>query len=201
MKVTAKIISTLFHPLIIPLVGVLIIFNSDSYLNYALSNETKLSILLLVAMNTLIVPFFVSLFLLITKKIKSFNMETNEERVLPYAFTVLFYIFTLFRLYKEPIPPIIFKFVVGATLAVILAFIINFRWKISAHMIGIGGLIGALISIALLLGVYIIPYVIGGFIVAGLLGSARLVLDAHTPTQIYTGFVLGMLCQFAVLYF
>ena len=201
MKVVAKILSTLFHPLTIPLIGILIILNSNSYLNYAVPREVKIAILLLVAMNTLIVPFFVSLLLLMTKKIRSFNMETNEERVLPYAFTVLFYIFTIVRLYKEPIPPIIFKFIIGATLAVILAFIINFRWKISAHMIGIGGLIGALISISLLLGVYIIPYVIGGFIIAGLLGSSRLILDAHTPAQIYTGFVLGMLCQFAVLYF
>jgi membrane-associated phospholipid phosphatase len=161
----------------------------------------KIAILLLVAVNTLIFPFFLTLLLLLTKKIKSFDMETNKERIFPYAFTILFYFFTLLRLYKEPIPPIIFNFIIGATLSVILAFLINFKWKISAHMIGIGGLIGALISVALLLEVYITPYIILGFIAAGILGTSRLILKAHTPTQIYVGFFLGLLCQFTIIYF
>ena len=201
MKQTAKIISTVFHPLIIPSIGLMIIFNTNSYINYAIPAELKRATLLLISISTFIIPLLISLLFINKRLINSLEMETRKERILPYSFTILFYIFTMFIIKKAPLPPIIFDFVIGATLSVVLAFIINFRWKISAHMIGIGGLIGALISIALLLKVYLTPFIIAGFLIAGLLGSSRLILQAHTPAQIYTGFVLGILCQFIVLYF
>jgi len=201
MKQAAKIISTIFHPLIIPTIGLMIIFNTNSYINYAIPEELKRATLLLIGISTFIIPLLISLLFLNKRLINSLEMETQKERIFPYSFTILFYIFTLYIIKKAPLPPIIFDFVIGATLSVVLAFIINFRWKISAHMIGIGGLIGALISVSLLLEVYITPYIIIGFIIAGLLGSARLILNAHNPAQVYTGFVLGMLCQFIVLYF
>jgi len=201
MKTTAKIISILFHPAILPTIGLLIIFNTNSYINYTIAPELKQALLLLVLMNTMIIPIFLSLVLILTKKIDNLEMETQKERYYPYIFTIIFYLFTLFRLYEEPISPIIFNFMIGATISVILAFIVNFKWKISAHMIGIGGLIGALISIALLLGVYIIPMLLASIFVAGLLGTSRLILKAHTPAQIYIGFILGVLCQITSMYF
>lgn len=201
MKTAAKIISILFHPLIIPTLGIFILFNTNSYLNYVIPSEIKKAILLLIIISTFIIPTLVSLLLLNTKIITSLKMETKRERVIPYAFTILFYFFTLYMLNKSPIPPLIFKFIIAATLAVILAFTINFKWKISAHMIGIGGLLGALISVSLLLHVYLIPIISLIFIVAGLIASSRLILNAHTPTQIYLGFLLGFICQFSVIYF
>ena len=201
MKTAAKIISTIFHPLIIPTIGLFIIFNTNSYINYAVPKELKQAILLLTGISTFVIPFLISLMFLNKNLIQSLEMETSKERIFPYAFTIVFYIFTLFMLKKSPIPPIIFNFVIGATLSVILAFIINFKWKISAHMIGIGGLIGALIAVTLLLEIYILPYIIVGFIVAGVLGTSRLILKAHSPTQIYVGFILGVICQLIVIYF
>lgn len=201
MKTAAKIISTIFHPLLIPTIGLFIIFNTNSYVNYAVPKELKQAILLLTGISTFVIPFLISLMFLNKKFIQSLEMETPKERIFPYAFTIVFYIFTLFMLKKSPIPPIIFNFVIGATLSVILAFIINFKWKISAHMIGIGGLIGALIAVTLLLEIYILPYIIIGFIIAGMLGTSRLILKAHSPAQIYVGFVLGAICQLSAIYF
>ena len=68
-------------------------------------------------------------------------------------------------------------------------------------MIGIGGLVGALFCIALLLEVYITPYIIISLLAAGFIGTSRLILKAHTPPQIYTGFAIGVFCQFIILYF
>lgn len=201
MKTTAQLISFLFHPLIIPTLGIFIFFNTDSYLNYAISEEMKNAVLLLVAISTFIIPTLVSFLLLNKKIISTLEMETQQERRVPYIFTIIFYFFTLYMLNKAPIPPLIFKFIVATTIAIILAFIINFKWKISAHMIGIGGLIGALITVSLLLHTFILPIIIILFVVAGLIGSARLILNAHTPAQIYVGFILGFACQFGVLYF
>jgi len=201
MKITAKIISIIFHPLIMPIFGLLIIFNTDSYINYAIPDELKRAVILLVGTSTFIIPLLISLLLLNRKLINSLEMETQKERVIPYAFTIIFYVFTLYLLRKAPIPPIIFNFVTGATLSVIMAFIINIKWKVSAHMIGVGGLIGALVCISIILEVYITPFIVIALIVAGLIGSSRLILKAHNPLQIYIGFAIGLLCQILTLYF
>ena len=201
MKLAAKIFSSVFHPLLMPVIGVLIIFNTDSYINYSIPFELKKAVLLLITVSTFVTPLLISLLLLQRKIIKSLEMETTKERIIPYAFTIIFYVFTLFMLKRAPLPPIIFYFIIGATLSVILAFIINIKWKVSAHMIGIGGLIGALIAISLKMEVYVTQYIVLALIAAGLVGSSRLVLKAHTQAQLYVGFILGLVCQVMVIYF
>jgi membrane-associated phospholipid phosphatase len=201
MKIAAKIISTLFHPLIMPVIGLVIIFNTDSYINYAIPPELKKAVIVLIGISTFIIPLFISLLLLNRKLINSLEMETQKERVIPYAFTIIFYVFTLYMLKQAPIPPLIFKFIIGATFSVIIAFVVNIKWKISAHMIGIGGLVGALLCISILLEIYITPFIILALLIAGLVGSSRLILKAHTQSQIYAGFVVGIICQVISLYY
>lgn len=201
MKIAAKIISSIFHPLLMPIVGVLIIFNVDSYISYSVPSDLKKAVLLLIGVSTFITPLLISLLLLQRKIIKSLDMETTKERIIPYAFTIIFYVFTLYMLKRAPLHPIIFYFIIGATLSVILAFIINIKWKISAHMIGIGGLVGALIAISLSMEVYVTQYIVLALIAAGLVGTSRLVLKAHTQAQLFAGFILGLISQVLVIYF
>lgn len=201
MNVAAKIISIIFHPLLMPVFGLLIIFNTDSYINYVIPIELKQAVLILVAVSTFVIPVLITLLLLNRKFINSIEMETQKERVIPYAFTIIFYIFTLYMLKRVAIPPIIFHFIIGATFSVILAFIINIKWKISAHMIGVGGLVGALISISFALEIYVTPFIVLALIAAGLVGTSRLILKAHTQAQIYAGFLLGIVCQILVIYY
>lgn len=201
MKIAAKIISYVFHPLIMPVIGLSIIFNTDSYINYAVPQELKQAVIILVGASTFLIPLLISLLLLNRKIINSLEMETQKERIIPYSITIIFYVFTLYMLKQAHIPPIIFNFIIGATLSIIIAFVINIKWKISAHMIGIGGLVGALLCVSILLEIYITPFFILSLLVAGLVGSARLILKAHTPSQVYAGFAIGVICQIVVLYF
>jgi membrane-associated phospholipid phosphatase len=201
MKIAAKIISHVFHPLIMPIIGLTIIFNTDSYINYAVPQELKQAVLILVGATTFIIPLLIALLLLNRKLINSLEMETRRERIFPYSITISFYVFTLYMLKQAPVPAIVFNFIVGATLSIIIAFVINMKWKISAHMIGIGGLVGALLCVSILLEIYITPYITLSLLVAGLIGSSRLVLRAHTPSEVYTGFIVGVVCQLVVLYF
>lgn len=201
MRSVANLISYVFHPLIIPTLGMLIIFNSNSYVNFAIPYELKKAVVMLVAISTFIIPTLITLLLFNRGYIQSVEMVTTKERYLPYGFTVVFYFFTIYMLQKAPIPPIIFNFMIGATVSVIIAFIINLKWKISAHMIGIGGLTGALIAISFLLDLNLMPYITLSLFISGLVGSSRLFLNAHTPAQVYTGFFLGLTCQVFSIYF
>ena len=60
-------------------------------------------------------------------------------------------------------------------------------------MIGIGGMTGALIGISLSLHVDLQALILLFVFLSGLAGYARLKLKAHTQTQIYSGFVCGLL--------
>lgn len=200
-KTAAKIFSYVFHPLIIPTLGMMIIFNTNSYVNFAIAYELKKAVIVLVGLSTFIIPTLTTLLLQNRGYIKSVEMETTKERILPYGFTIIFYFFTIYMMLKAPIPPIIFNFMIGALVSVILAFIINLRWKISAHMIGMGGLTGALIAISFLLSVNLIPFIALAILISGLVASSRLILNAHDPLQLVSGFFLGIFCQVFSIYF
>ncbi|TXB64011.1 hypothetical protein FRY74_12220 [Vicingus serpentipes] len=201
MERIAKIISYCFQPLIMPSLGLLIFFNSNSYINFAIPKELKDAALTLVAMSTFVVPVIITLLLLNRGYISSLEMPTRKERILPYGFTIAFYFFTIYMLKQAPIPPLVFDFMIGGVASVICAFIINLKWKVSAHMTGIGGLLGALISTSILLEVDLISYVILSIFVSGLIASSRLILNAHTPLQLIAGFFLGFGCQVIAIYF
>ena len=200
LKTAAKFFSYVFHPLIIPTLGMIIIFNSNSYVNFAIPFELKKAVVILVGLSTFVIPTLFTLFLQNRGYIKTIEMETTKERVIPYGFTVIFYFFTIYMMIKAPIPPIIFNFMIGALVSVILAFVVNLKWKISAHMIGIGGLVGALIATSFLLNVNLISYITLSILIAGLVASSRLILNAHSPNQLIVGFLMGMICQVFSIY-
>ena len=68
-------------------------------------------------------------------------------------------------------------------------------------MIGIGGVAGGLFALSshsytnLLMPMAII------FILAGLLGTARLIYGSHNQSQVYVGFLAGFVVEFMVVYF
>lgn len=200
-KTAAKVFSYIFHPLIIPTIGMIIIFNTNSYVNFAIPYELKRAVIILVGLSTFIIPSLITLLLQNRGYIKSVEMETTKERFLPYGFTIIFYFFTIYMLQKAQIPPIVFKFMIGALVSVILAFIINIKWKISAHMIGMGGLSGALIAVSFVLNVNIISYVALAILISGIVASSRLILNAHTQKQLIVGFIVGLICQVFSIYF
>jgi membrane-associated phospholipid phosphatase len=67
-------------------------------------------------------------------------------------------------------------------------------------MVGIGGFTGALIALSLLLKVNMQYYIIASVLVSGIIGYARLSLQAHSPKQIYIGWFTGLLVSFIILF-
>ncbi|MCB9335344.1 MAG: hypothetical protein H6586_04295 [Flavobacteriales bacterium] len=201
MRQLAIFFSFVFHPLLIPALGLIIVFNSNSYVNYAIPLELKQATLLLVTVTTFVIPSLITLLLLHRNMISSIEMPTSKERILPYGFTIVFYILTIYLLKRAPIPQIIFDFMIGALISVFSAFFINLKWKISAHMIGIGGLSSALICMAFVLNTDLFLFVVLAFFASGLVASSRLFLEAHTPKQLIAGYILGASCQIFAIYF
>ena len=81
-------------------------------------------------------------------------------------------------------------------MALALTTVITLRWKISAHMVGIGGTAGTVLAIASIHAIPLLPMLAGIILLAGLLGSARLLTSDHTQGQVLAGALLGALCTY-----
>jgi hypothetical protein len=200
----AKIISYIFHPLIMPTVGIWLILHTNTYMAYAVSDPTKWFITLIIFMATFVLPALCAAYLLHSGLISSMHMPSAQERRLPFLLTAIIYYLTYYLIKQLPIlitvaefslPSIIYFIILGATFSVLLALIINFKWKISVHMIGIGGLVGTLLGISLKYSTDLKIFICASIIVAGLIGSSRLKLKAHRLSQVYAGFFVGIFCE------
>ncbi|RPH32762.1 MAG: PAP2 family protein [Bacteroidales bacterium] len=194
----AKVFSALFHPLLMPLIGVVFIFYSGTYASY-LPSDVKRIILLVVGANTLGLPLLMMPLFMQFGVVKSLAMESNKERILPLAFTLIPYILSVYFLIKLPIPFVIAAFMLGASLVVASCLIISYWWKISIHMVGIGGLVGFIIAFSIRLYADVLPYLLISIFIAALLASSRLQSKAHKPVQVYLGFILGFLIMLLVI--
>ena len=104
MDKAARIISILFHPLIMPSVGFLLLFNSGTYLAY-LPFEYKKMILLIVFLCTFVIPLSILPFFLYHKIISDINMSGARERFAPLVINFILFVLCYFLLRKVPIPP------------------------------------------------------------------------------------------------
>lgn len=133
-------------------------------------------------------------------RISSLKMEDQKERTFPYVLTSCFY-FGLFYLFLDlSVWPSIKILIFGGGLTILLTAIINMRYKISAHMVGIGGLLGSLIVISYVLKYNAVPQIAVVVLIAGIIATSRLYLKAHEPKQIYCGFFLGLITQVLVFF-
>ncbi|WP_430973120.1 phosphatase PAP2 family protein [Sunxiuqinia rutila] len=195
----AQLLSLLFHPLLIPTYGFLLLMNSDFYFAM-LSFEAKKLLLLIIFMSTFLLPL-ISLGILSFNKRFNLKMDKSTDRVIPLLFTAVYFYMGYFYLGKLQVYPIYRIFMLSTILIIILLLLISMKWKISAHMAGIGGLIGAVLALSFRLGMNSSFLLIGLISMAGLIGSSRLLLNKHNPIQIYAGFFLGFAINYLVIIF
>lgn len=197
MKAFANSISVLFHPLLMATYGCLLLFYGikNTVYDFMTPPETKWRISLVVFVFTFVFPVLNILILYKLRRIPSICMENQNERTFPYIMTSLFYL-GLFYLLKDVSIWGSFKlFILGAGMAILLTALINMKYKISAHMVGLGGLLGVLLSVAWLIKFDMTMFFIVLILISGLTAVCRLYLQQHTPSQIYTGFLLGFIIQ------
>jgi hypothetical protein len=197
----AKIISYLFHPLLMPTYGFALIFFTKNYISSFISIELKCIILCVTFLFTFLLPTINALILLKMGRIKSLEMESTQERIIPYSSTALYYFALYYLFYNAQFPPVFKLVILGAAISILLTFFINFRWKISAHTVGIGGIAGAAMGIMYRLQIDMFLAFIAILLCSGLVGYARLKLKAHEPAQVYTGFLLGLVVELALMIF
>lgn len=187
----AKFLSYIFHPLLIPTYVVFFLFIES---NSIISNNLVFKLILgIVFICTFLIPVSLIPVLYLSSFIKSFEMSLRKERRFPLMFTSISFGFCYYlinRIYV-PFPPQINLFLTAAFVSVLLATIINFKWKISLHAIGIGGAIAAFLMASLLFGASAIWHFIASIFIGAFVGSSRLQLQSHNVWQVFGGTLFG----------
>lgn len=194
-------ISAVIHPLLMPTLGIYIILTSTGTNASLLDYQDKNFILALVAAFTFIIPLAFVPFYYYMKITTSITLTERQDRIIPLLITAsLYYLcYNLFRI-KEA-PHFILAFLLSGAICVALTLLITLWWKISAHMIGIGGITGLIFSLLFLYHIDAMFYLMIGILFSGLAAFARLSLNAHSPKQVYLGFFAGFSTTFLILLF
>lgn len=190
--ILAKTVSAVFHPIFMPLYGMLIIFSAPTLLGY-LPFEVKKLILLIVLINNVLLPLMLLPIYRYRNIISSWTIDERTERIVPLSVTTLLYLATTILIFRFPIPLFLKSFVLAAFILSLLITIISYRWKISIHAMGAGALIALVLILSFKLESSLISYLLPVIIVAGMVMSSRLKLNAHNPAQVWCGFLTGSL--------
>lgn len=196
LTASAKVASLIFHPLLVPSLGFILLFSSGFYFALLPWHVMKI-ILLIVFMSTGLMPAL-SIGILALNPRFDHTMSKSTDRILPMLVTSIFYYMGYVVLKRIPIFPIYNFILIASILVQIALLIISLRWKISAHAAAIGGLVGVFFTLSFRMDANPLWILVSLVLIAGLVGSSRLVLGKHTGAQVYAGFLVGLIIMIAV---
>ena len=200
----ADLISIVFHPLFLAtyLFIAFILVDPLIILPPGYNTTAQWLIVLVVALTTFVIPALSIVMLKFTGNIRSLKLESRKERLVPFFYISLFYGFTAYYFARQMMVSTMSEaiFILMAVM-IFVAAVITFFWKISIHSLGVGGAAGFLLMLAI-----IFPdspthfLLILSLLISGLVMAARLKLNAHSPAQVYMGYILGLFISFIILF-
>jgi hypothetical protein len=162
------------------------------------SAALRLSLLVLIFVGTFGVPALLIYYLFRSGYVQTLHLTTLADRKVPFFLTAFIYaLLTILFAYRmegiSTIAPEIAVLLGSIAVSILLVGIISLYWQISAHSVGISGVVGIIAGIMLKFSQteLFIPLLLS-VLLTGFVGSARLKLNAHTPAQIGAGVVLGL---------
>ena len=183
---TARVISAIFTPFSIPFLAFLILF-LFSYLRI-MPIQYKLIVLGVVYCFTILMP---TLTIFLFRKINGFSPEDlgeRKRRFMPFLLTITSYVFCLVMMHRLNIP----WYMTGIILAALIMMVIC--------MAGVGAIVGGLVSFSALFGYNPVWWLCLFILIAGVLGTARIILQHHTLGEVLVGFAVGLICSLLVLH-
>ena len=204
----ALALSGLFHPLFVATYMYLILILVNPYLfgTAGLGDSRASATLVMLVLYTAVIPIISVGLMVALDMVSGLMLEDRMERIGPLLLVMILYFWVYWNFNRSnDIPTIFTAFMLGVVLALSLAFVVNVVDKISLHAVGMGGLVAMLMITMGLFGARGVEalgqtiglgvLVLAGVFLAGLVGSARLALAAHSPAQLYVGYAVGFVSQ------
>ncbi len=209
MLVLANVISYVCHPVFFSLAMAIVLYKLSPSDFVGTPPQMVIRWFITIGYTTLFFPLFSILLMKKLDFISSFSMPTARERTIPLMATMIFYfwathtfnsmgIATQLNPNPGPVPPLIYKvLLLGNFWGIIALFMVNIFTKISLHTAAAGAMIGIILVLMLNGHVNMAIPLFVAIILAGLIGSARLILGAHQRGDVWLGYIIGILVQLA----
>ena len=191
--------SIILHPLLMPTIGIAILLNSGSF-PFEIPYSTKKILIILIFSGTCLLPLLMMPLFYINRIISDVQLSVLKQRLLPISITLIFYLLTYLLMLRVPVYRFIHAFMLGSLIEVVVVLIISLKWKISIHMIALGGLTAFLFIFSFLHSINLFPYLIMSVLASGIAGSSRLILNVHRPVEVYVGYVTGVIVMISFLF-
>lgn len=190
--IAARVTSMLFTPFYLPILGLAALFFLSYLRQYPLSY--KFFVLAVVYFFTILLP---SLLIHLYRRYQGWSLielGNKERRVVPYLISILCYFTCLYLMEEMHIPYFMRSMVAAALIIQVVCALINVWWKISTHTSAIGGVAGALLIFSEVFRFNPTWWFCLVLVIAGLLGTSRMILRQHTLLQVVVGFWVGFGC-------
>lgn len=194
----ASVVSYILHPLLVPTYIMVFLLNMDTFLAFMIPVVVRLWIIGMLLVVTFTMPAILIYMMQRKGIITSLQMEIRSERFYPLLLTAISWGIGYNLINRTGLPAVYYQYLLGGIAAILVAITINYFWKISLHMIGMGGLTGVFFVLSLKMGVDIFPLLALVILLSGLVGYARLKVNSHNPPQVYTGYIVGVILMILV---
>ncbi len=192
IRLVAKVISYIFHPLFVPVYIAWFLISVQPYLFASFTPAEKI---ITMFRFFIMYSFFPLVTVLLAKGLgflDSIYLKTQKERIIPYIACGVYYFWMCYVLRNQPE---FSKEVVQLSMAIFIAsslgLMANIIMKVSMHAMSMGIL---LVFMSLLsftqAGSYTV-YMSVAFLIAGLVCTARFIVSDHMQKEIYTGLLVG----------
>ena len=186
------------HPIVIPTIGAMLYF---LLIPNRFGSNQKLAVLGLIFATTYLIPLFILVFFKRIKLIKSFNVVAISERKIPVIMMIVLFYLLGNTLQNIPNLRDLGLLFYATSLGLIFIYIFfAFKVKASIHLLSLGISTGFFMVLGILYSQSFLIVIIVTLLLSGVLASARLYLKAHTPKEVYLGFLFGILAPFIVFY-
>jgi hypothetical protein len=187
----ARAISILFHPVLMPVYGMIIIVTAPTLYNYIPFDVKKLLVLIMLINNVLLplsmIPFFIH-----RHMISSWDITERKERNIPLILSSILYMITTYIFFRFPVPYFLKTYVLAVTLISLISMLVNFWWKISLHSVAAGTILALVLVLSYKMYTPLIWFIVPVMIAGGLIMSSRLRLNLHNPAEVWTGYLTGI---------
>lgn len=193
IRLIAKIVSWVFHPLFIPVYIAWFLISVQPFLFASFTPAKKMITLL---QFFIMYSFFPLVTVLLSKALgflDSIYLKTQKERIIPYIACGIYYFWMCYVLRNQPQYS---KEIVQLSMAIFIAsslgLLVNIYMKVSMHAISMGILISFMLMLSFTQSGNYTIYLSAAFILAGLVCTARFIVSDHTPAEIYGGLSVGI---------
>lgn len=191
---TAKVLSVLFTPFYLPILGLLILF-IFSYLSL-LPLTYKLFLLLMFYLFTVFLPTALIRFYRRYQGWTLIELGSRERRAIPYVISIFSYLLCYYIMAATHVPHFMGSILIAALVIQVACAIINLFIKISTHTAAIGGVTGALLAFSVIFSFNPVWWLCITLLLAGMVGTSRMILRQHSLRQVVLGYLAGVACSF-----